>query len=357
MQVKTTAPYFLIGLIAAALALTLFIVRPFLVILVFAAIFAVVLQPLYRRILGRMQASPGLAAFVTMLISVVCILTPLAFIMTQIAGDTQNLYVSLSSGGGKAYLDSAVRAANDAAAHYVPSVAMSDAALSVSVDQYMKNVLTWVVQNLADVFGSVLQMLLNLSIFGIALYYLLRDGARFKREIIGMSPLSDADDEIIFSRLAVAINSVIRGSLTIAIIQGILTGFGFFVFGVPNSVLWGVVAMLAALIPAIGTSLVLVPGVIYLFATGATVPAIGLLVWSLIAVGLIDNFLGPRLVGKGMQLHPLVIFLAVFGGLAFFGPAGLFLGPLCVSLLFSLLSIYPHIARQTVNGQGDQPAV
>ena len=96
-------------------------------------------------------------------------------------------------------------------------------------------------------------------------------------------------------------------------------------------------------LPIAMMAFVLVPGIIYLFIIGATTPAIGLLVWSGIAVGLIDNFLGPRLVGRGMRLHPLVVFLSVFGGLALFGPIGVFLGPLCVSLLFALLSIYRHI--------------
>jgi len=111
--------------------------------------------------------------------------------------------------------------------------------------------------------------------------------------------------------------------------------------------LWGVVAALSALIPGIGTSLVLGPGILYLFTVGATTQAVGLLIWSVVAVGLIDNSLGPKLVGKGMRLHPLMVLLSVFGGLAFFGPAGIFLGPLCISLLFALLSIYQHIRRQT----------
>ena len=76
-------------------------------------------------------------------------------------------------------------------------------------------------------------------------------------------------------------------------------------------------------------------------------PAVGLLIWSLLAVGLIDNLLGPRLMGKGMQIHPLIVLLSVFGGLAFFGPAGVFLGPLCVSLFFALVSIHPRINKQS----------
>lgn len=346
MNTKLSQHYFLIALVAVSSVLAFFIFRPFLIAVVLAVVFAVVLQPLYRAMLSRMSGSPGLAAFATMALSMVCIVVPLTFITVQIAGETQDLYGSLSSGGGETYLGTVFRYVNDVTAQYAPSLALSSADLSASVDQYMKDGLAWLIQNLGGAFGSTARVLLDFFIFLVALYYFLRDGARLKREVISVSPLRDADDDIVFSRLERAINSVIRGSLTIAVIQGILTGIGFTFFGVPNSVLWGVVAALSALIPGIGTSLVLIPGVAYLFIMGALTPAVGLLIWSVLAVGLIDNFLGPRLMGKGTQLHPLIVLLSVFGGLAFFGAAGIFLGPLCTSLLFALLSIYPHLPKE-----------
>ena len=122
--------------------------------------------------------------------------------------------------------------------------------------------------------------------------------------------------------------------------QGVVSGIGLSLFGVPNPVLWGVVAGFAALIPTLGTSLVLIPAALFLLTKGAFVAAIGLFIWALFAVGLIDNFLSPRLVGKGAQLHPLLVLLSVLGGISLFGPAGLILGPLCSSLLLALLSIY-----------------
>ena len=346
MNAKILQPYFLIALIAISSTVAFFIFRPFLIALVLAAVFATVLHPFYRGVLRRMNGSPGLAAFVTILVLVVCILGPLTFITVQIAGDAQHLYVSLSEGSGRMYLDTVFQYVNDVTARYVPSLVLSTTDLSISIDQYIKSGLQWLIQNLGGVFGEAARLLMSLFIFLIALYYLLRDGIKLKQTIIEMSPLANADDEIVFTRLTRAIHSVIRGSLIIALVQGILTGVGFMFFGVPNSILWGVVAAFSALIPGIGTSLILVPGIVYLFIIGATTPAIGLLIWSLVAVGLIDNFLGPRVVGKGMQLHPLVVFLSVFGGLAFFGPVGVFLGPLCVSLLFAFLSIYQHISRQ-----------
>ena len=346
MNAKILQPYFLLSLIAASSVLVFFIFRPFLVALVLAAVFATVLHPLYEKLLRRMHHSPGLAAFATILVVLIGILAPLSFVASQIVHDAQNLYIGLSDGSGSQSLAVAFEFVNDAIATYAPGLSFSAADLSASLDQYVKDGLEWLIQNLGGAFGSVARFLVTLFIFLIALYYLLRDGEKLKKTLVRVSPLSDTDDDAVFAQLRLSVQSIIRGSLVIALIQGVLTGVGFAIFGVPNSVLWGVVAAFSALIPGIGTSLVLVPGVLYLFIIGATPGAIGLLIWSVVAVGLIDNFLGPRLMGRGMQLHPLLVFLSVFGGLIFFGPVGVLLGPLCTSTLFAFLTLYQHLKRQ-----------
>jgi predicted PurR-regulated permease PerM len=348
MSGKILQTYFLVALLLGAALLAFFIFRPFLIVLALAAIFAVVLQPVYQAFLRRTPSSPGFAAFMTMLISVVVILVPLTFILVQITGDAQRLYTSLADGAGRTHLATVIDYANSAVVQYAPNFSLSPADLSASIDQYMQDGLSWLIQHVGGAFGGATRFLLHLFVFLIALYYLLRDGAKLRRLLISVSPLPDIEDRTVLERLELAIHSVIRGSLMIAFLQGILTGIGFALFGIGNSFLWGVVAAFSALIPGIGTSLVLVPAVAYLFIVGSTTPAIGLLLWSVVAVGLIDNFLGPRLVGKGMQLHPLVVLLSVFGGLALFGAVGVFLGPLCISLLLALLSIHQRISREPV---------
>jgi predicted PurR-regulated permease PerM len=129
----------------------------------------------------------------------------------------------------------------------------------------------------------------------------------------------------------------------IALLQGVIAGVGFFLFGLPNPALWGSTAAISALIPGVGTSLVLIPAVIYVMIFGSPVQGIGLLLWSLLAVGLVDNLLGPRLMRKGAKIPQFAIFIAVMGGLAVFGPLGFVIGPLVFSLLFTLLDIYSSL--------------
>jgi predicted PurR-regulated permease PerM len=148
------------------------------------------------------------------------------------------------------------------------------------------------------------------------------------------------DDSHIFIKLEQAVKSIFVGSMSVAILQGISIGLSFNIFGVPNPALWGSIAAIAALIPGIGTSLVLVPGILYLFITGNTGPAIGQAIWGITAIIVIDNMLGSYLVNRGIKIHQFVILLSVLGGIVFFGPIGFVLGPLVLAFLFSLLEIY-----------------
>ncbi len=210
----------------------------------------------------------------------------------------------------------------------------------LNVTVYIQNFLEWSFANLDTIFSSVTKLAFQIFIMLFALFYLLRDGSKLKKALISLSPLLDTYDEKIILKVKQAIRSVVAGSLMVSVIQGIMTGVGFLIFGVPNPALWGSFAVVAALIPAFGTSLVLGPGIIYLFLESTQLHAFGLLAWGALAVGLIDNYLSPILMNRGIQIHPFIILLSVMGGLAFFGPIGFIAGPLIVALLAALFEIY-----------------
>src|SRR3989344_9617500 len=159
---------------------------------------------------------------------------------------------------------------------------------------YTKEALQWITGHAGDIFSSISSLLLSFFIFFIALYYLLRDGKRVREMLIELSPLSDRDDAGVFDRLEHAVNSVIKGNLTIALVQGILTMIGFTLFGVPSAILWGTVAAVAALIPGIGTALVFIPAVIFLFFAGETPQGLGLPARGTLSRGVLLNLFCPQ---------------------------------------------------------------
>ena len=334
--------YFLLALLLATAVLVFFVFKPLLYPLILAMVLVVLVEPIHRRIVRMMPGLPGAASLLTIVLVTLFILTPLVFLGIQITDEAQQLYVSIVSGEGKNALIFAVSNFTARFEGAFPPLAY----VTVDTDRYISQGLEWGIQHLGTVFSSVARLIGQGFICLLALFFLLRDGKKLRERIIAMSPLADTDDKAILKRLEGAINSVIRGNLSIAIIQGLLAGTGFAIFGVPNPVLWGSVTAISALIPAVGTAAVVFPAVIYLFVTGSYGPAIGLLVWGICAVGLIDNFLGPKLIGDRIKLHPLIVLLSVLGGLSFFGPIGFLLGPLSVSLLFALLDIYFSSAQR-----------
>ena len=332
-------------LLIGVCVLTAGIFWPFLKPLALAAVFAVVLQGLYGRISALLGGWPSTAALLTVVMSVVLILLPLSLVGVLVGNEAHDLYVSLEAENGRSTIAEMVLRVDETFGGVIPGVGEFSRSASVDIDTYTKEALQWITDHAGEIFSSVSQLLLSFFIFFIALYYLLRDGKRVRQILIELSPLNDREDAGVFDRLELAVNSVIKGNLVIALVQGVLTTAGFMIFGVPNAILWGTVAAVAALIPGIGTGLVFIPAIAFLFFTEVPVAALGLFIWGALGVGLIDNLLGPKLVGRGMKLHPLLVLLSVLGGLMYFGPAGIFLGPLSLSLLFALLSIYADISR------------
>ncbi|MCX6753756.1 MAG: AI-2E family transporter, partial [Candidatus Nomurabacteria bacterium] len=136
------------------------------------------------------------------------------------------------------------------------------------------------------------------------------------------------------------VNRVIKGSFFIAIIQGALAWLGFWFFGVPNPALWGVVAGMTSLVPNLGTSLVTIPSILFLYFTGLPLHALGLLLWAMLIVGTVDNFLSPYIISRNTDIPAILTLFSILGGIALMGPVGILIGPLTLSLLYSLVSIY-----------------
>lgn len=326
---------FFIGLLIAIFLLAGALFLPFLAPIALAIMLAVVVRPLHSKVLGAFGGKRTLAALATIATVCVVILIPVTFLVQRLSVESFVLY-SQVSGHGIDQFDVTVDSILAPIKNVFPS-------FNPDVRGAIEYVSSLFVSNLGGIFSGTASLFLKAFLFVISLFYVLRDGHRFKRALVELSPLADTYDRQIIDRLVRAINSVVRGSFVISIVQGTLVGTGFLVFGIPNAVLWGTVAAFSSFIPNIGTSIVLVPAMLFLLATGSLGSAIGLAIWGFLMVGLIDNALFPFVVGKGFTIHPVFIMFSIIGGISFFGIVGLFLGPLIIALLFALLEIYKII--------------
>jgi predicted PurR-regulated permease PerM len=332
--------HFLVGALLITTGLVFFIFQPFLIAIIMAAVFAVVLNPVYEFVSRSMPRWPSVAALITVTGMFILVLVPLTTIAVQIGTEATTLYTALTEGSAQGSVTALVSRIESVLVTHVPGARGVTSEFASHISEYSESGLRWLLQNMGSAFSGIASFFVSLFVFVIALYYLLRDGAHLTDKLVAISPLKDADDRSIATRLERAVNSVIKGTLFIALLQGLLAGIGFWLFGMPNSVLWGTVAAVAALIPGLGTALIFIPAVIYLGVISNVPLALGLALWGAIVVGGVDNIVRPYLIGNGTSLHPLPVLLSVLGGITFFGPVGIFLGPLSIALFFALLSIY-----------------
>jgi predicted PurR-regulated permease PerM len=321
-----------------ALYLCWLMLQPFVNIILWAAVLAVVFYPLHRRIHERVGSASGAAALSSLLV-IVLILLPATFItiavVKELAGAADNVQAGLQRltnvstipgvGWALAKLPASFHIDAAEAQKFVAERAQTwGAALAAS---------TLVV--VGGAVGAIVQMVLVV----FTLFYMFRDGEHIRRAIFQMLPLERVQMNDISARTREVIAATIYGVLVISAIQGTLGTFIFWVLGLPSPLLWGVVMFFLSMIPMAGAFLVWVPAAIYLALTGSYVKAIVLVVWGLLVISSIDNFLSPRLVGRRARLHELLIFFAVLGGLQVFGVLGLVLGPVIVAVTLALIEM------------------
>jgi predicted PurR-regulated permease PerM len=153
-------------------------------------------------------------------------------------------------------------------------------------------------------------------------------------------PFSARNAEKLRQRFRDVTTSTLIGTGLTAVVHGILVGLGFWVVGLPNAVFWGVVTMVFAILPVVGSGLVWGPGVIALFIDHRPGPAVGLALWGAVVVGNIDYVIRPMVVRRWAHIHPLVTLVGALAGVRFFGLLGLLVGPLALSYFFELIKMY-----------------
>jgi predicted PurR-regulated permease PerM len=181
---------------------------------------------------------------------------------------------------------------------------------------------------LGTVVGFVMMM--------VILFFALRDGRAMFAHLRALVPMSAAERARLFAHLASVTRAMVYGTGITAIVQGALVAIGFAIVGLPSPVVFGVLAALFALVPLAGTPVVWAPAVILLAAQERWYAAIFLLAWG-VFVTLIDNVLRPLLVSARADVGTLTVFIGVLGGIAAFGPIGVFLGPLVLALVIALV--------------------
>ncbi|HKO30659.1 MAG TPA: AI-2E family transporter [Nitrospiraceae bacterium] len=206
-----------------------------------------------------------------------------------------------------------------------------------------------------DLLKNAFLLVTDFFLMLFALFFLFKDGKRWLTSLQEVIPLDTSHKQRIVDRIDQTIRAVVKGIGVTAIVQGLVAGLAYGVLGVPFPVVLMAVTVILAPLPFGGTALVWGPVVLYFFLVGPLWKALVMLAWGIGVVSMIDQFLRPWLIGQAVQIPVFFLVFSVLGGLALYGLIGLFVGPVLVSLLMTIIQIYREEYYNTETGTPNSP--
>ena len=340
MAVQTSSVRWWLLLFVTAIALYLCwrMIQPFMAVIAWATVLVILFYPAHKRLLKRIRR-PSLAALVSCLLVILIILVPVALItlavVNELSGALQSLQAMVNY-----VLDPNSRLSGPILTFINRYVDISQLRSEEFLLERLKGVSGQIAGQTLGFLGGLASFVVQMFFVIFTMYYFFKDGENISRTIRDSLPLEREQADSIMSRTREVIDASVYGVISIAIIQGTLGGLAFWVLGLPSAIIWGVVMTFLSMVPMLGAFLVWVPAAIYLALTGHWIKALLLVLWGTLVIGMIDNFLRPKLVGSRTRLHELLIFFAVLGGLRVFGVLGVVLGPVVVAVTLALLDVY-----------------
>jgi predicted PurR-regulated permease PerM len=339
--------------VAALIPLALFVfafyllyrvLAPFLASIAWAVILGMLFTPLHRRLLVRLRFRRTTAALVMTLLVILVIVIPATVTSVVIARHAVK----------------GVSAIGDAISNLGQSPeSLTQHPLFLALEERVSQ---YVDLNRADVQSALLKTLQNVSrrlldfstsairnvatlFFGLfvmlfTLYYIFKDGEGATRFIEGIHPM--IRQTRLFHTLEELTITTFYAGFVNAAVQGALAGLAYAVLGVPSALFWASITAFMSFIPFMGATSIWLPVALWLGFSASWPKALGMILWGTLVVSMSDNFIKPALISGRMNLHPLMVFFAVLGGILFIGPIGLILGPfvlvLCLGFLNSLVT-------------------
>lgn len=320
-----------VAAIFAVLAVLSFIlIKPILLSIIIAIILAFVFSPIYKWI-HKKTRSKNFSATVLCVILILLIVLPLWFLTPIAIEQSFKIYQASQQVDFVSPLKK-----------FFPSLFASEqfsSEIGSAIRTFVGNTTNSLVNSFGDLILKFPTLALQLLIVFFTFFFILRDGDDLINYIKSLSPFSKEIEDKFFESSKGITSSVIYGQVVVGILQGIIAGIGFFIFGVPNALLLTLVACAGGIIPIAGTVIVWVPVAGYLIVAGNTFAAAGIVIFGTISSS-VDNLLRPIIISRRTHMHSSIILIGMIGGLFMFGILGLILGPLILAYLLILLELY-----------------
>jgi predicted PurR-regulated permease PerM len=323
--------------------------------ILWAAIIALLFQPLHLRLTARLGGRATPAAFITLLVVLVIVILPVTFILLSLLREAMGLVQRLQSGelDPALYLHGVFDALPGWSHDLLRRFGLGNfKTLQTQLSAALVHVSQLGAGRALSFGQDTFDLALSLFVTLYLSFFFIRDGERLARAVHRALPLSAAHRDALIARFTTVIRATVKGNLLIAALQGALGGLALWWLGIGAVVLWAVVMAFLSLLPAAGAALVWLPLTIWLLVNGQVGQGLALGAYGVLVIGLVDNLLRPLLVGKDTGLPDYVVMTTTLGGLAVFGLNGFILGPTVAAMFIAVW----HLVLQD-KAQDDSAAV
>lgn len=320
------------------------LLSPFLPILVLGAVVSGISYPLYQSFRKHPRIKSPIASLLTCCIIFLILFVPIVFFVGSLGQQALGLYQMAKGAVINEQINTllshsrALERANEILANF--NYALTGEELKNGVSEIVKFVGLFLYGQARAIASNTLAFVVNFFLMLLVIYFLLLDGERLVSYIIDLSPLPTDQERMLIGKFKEMAKAILIGNGAGGLLQGVLGGLVFWIFGFQSAFLWGVIMGLLAFIPIIGIGVVFVPTVIYLILKGRIAVSIFFAIFYLVVSGGTEYLFKPKLVGKQVAMHPLLIFFAIVGGLRLFGILGIIYGPLVVTAFLTMADIY-----------------
>ncbi len=323
-------------------------IKPFIATLLGSVLLSYLFYPWYKWLQKKIK-NKNAAALIILFIIIILLLAPLFFVLNTL---TKEAYVSYLTSKQKILSigDTLKNCPEEnALCGFVSYIGdfLDDPKVKYHLQNTVEKVTSYVIDGASNLVFSIPKFILKFFVMMFAIFYLFKDGPKIMDNLRRVLPLRDVYKRHLFEKFGKTTFAIVYGYIVVAVIQGILGGIGFFIFGITSPIIWGIIMIFAALIPFIGTAVVWLPAALFKLiggiSAGSTVEitagALFILYGTIIISGL-DNIIRPKIIGNKAKVHPVIILVGVLGGLYLFGPVGVIIGPLMLALFVTFIKAY-----------------
>ena len=318
-------------LILILAALSFLVVRPLGSYILFGLLFSYLFYPLYLKLLNKLKA-PNMSAMIIVVSSFLVFVVPPIILLPKFIAQLFQAYLSLRGADFSVLIFK-----------LFPTLASSQA-ISAEVIATMSHFSAKLSAILLSMFESIFQNIpevaLGLLVLLFTFYFGLREAGKLKEYVSVVIPLPKEHKHKLYEKFQHVTDSVLMGHFVIGIVQGLISGVGYYIFGVPNALILTVATIIVGIIPVIGPWFVWIPVDIFLFMNGNSVAGIQLLVYGLFVINWVETFLRPVVIAERADMNPAIAVIGAIGGIYAFGIIGFVLGPLVLAYLILLIELY-----------------